>query len=510
MLRRLQLTVFVILLLGLALGGCGDESKTSLPVVVSSPQPAASVSPTVPPPPATQTPVSPDVAPTSAETATLAASTPKIAIASTEPTETMTATATKRATAESAATATMAAAPSPLLPSPTPTTPPLPTATLLPTPTFTASPSPVPAGGPASDPAAIRLELQRVAGGLERPVGIAHAGDGSGWLFILEQVGRIRIVRDGVLAGTPYLDLTDRVGSSASEQGLLGLAFHPAYADNGTFFVNYTDRQGDTVVARFSVSADPDRADPASGATLLTLPQPAGNHNGGHLAFGPDGYLYIGTGDGGGAGDQYGNGQNGGTLLGAMLRLDVDGAQPYAIPAGNPFIGDPAVRDEIWATGLRNPWRYSFDRLSGDLFIADVGQNQFEEVNVQRAAAPGGQNYGWSIMEGQHCFPRDRDCAQTGLTLPVAEYDHALGCSVTGGYVYRGRQLPVLAGIYLFGDYCSGRIWGLAPGQNGAWKVAEVAHEDIRLSAFGEDESGEMYLLDMDGGELFRITAGPR
>jgi glucose/arabinose dehydrogenase len=378
---------------------------------------------------------------------------------------------------------------------------------LPPTPTATATPSPAPASVPAGDPAAIQLELQPVVSGLERPVGIANAGDGSGRLFILEQVGRIRIVRDGVLAGAPYLDLTDRVGSSANEQGLLGLAFHPAYADNGTFFVNYTDRQGDTVVARFSVSADPDRADPASESLVLTFPQPAGNHNGGHLAFGPDGYLYIGTGDGGGAGDQYGNGQNGGTLLGAMLRLDVDGAQPYAIPAGNPFVGDPALRDEIWATGLRNPWRYSFDRLTGDLYIADVGQNQYEEVNYQPAMASGGQNYGWPIMEGQHCFPRDRDCTQTGLTLPVAEYDHSQGCSVSGGYVYRGWEFPVLAGVYLYGDFCSGRLWGLAPGQNGAWKVAEVAQADIRLTAFGEDEAGELYLLDMDGGELLRITA---
>jgi glucose/arabinose dehydrogenase len=348
--------------------------------------------------------------------------------------------------------------------------------------------------------------LELVAGGLESPVSIANAGDGSGRLFVLEQVGRIRIVRDGVLAGTPYLDLTDRVGSSANEQGLLGLAFHPDYANNGTFFVNYTDRQGYTVVARFSVSAEPDRADPASETQVLTIPQPAGNHNGGHLAFGPDGFLYIGTGDGGGAGDQYGNGQNGATLLGAMLRLDVDSAQPYAIPVGNPFMGDPAVRDEIWATGLRNPWRYSFDRLTGDLYIADVGQNQYEEVNFQPSAAPGGQNYGWPIMESQHCFPSGRDCVQAGLTLPVAEYDHSQGCSVTGGYVYRGREFPALTGIYVYGDFCSGRLWGLAPAQDGAWKAAEVAQTDSRISAFGEDESGELYLADRTGGKLYRIV----
>ena len=503
MLRRLQLTMFMILLLGLVLGGCGDgadKSGSSRPVVVASPQPVASLSPTVPPPRATQTPLSPDVAPSSVETATLTAIAPALATATAGATAAMAATASGTAAAARIATATMVAAPSPLPPSPMPTSPPLPTAT--PTPTVTSN--------PIADPAAIRLRLQPVVSGLERPLGIANAGDGSGRLFVLEQVGRIRIVRDGALASTPYLDITDRVGSSANEQGLLGLAFHPDYAGNGLFFVNYTDRQGDTVVARFSVSADPDRADPASGTTVLSLPQPAGNHNGGHLAFGPDGYLYIGTGDGGGAGDQYGNGQNGGTLLGAMLRLDVDGAQPYAVPAGNPFIGDPAVRDEIWATGLRNPWRYSFDRLTGDLYIADVGQNQYEEVNFQQAAASGGQNYGWPIMEGQHCYPKDRHCTQTGLALPVAEYDHSLGCSVTGGYVYRGREFPVLAGIYLFGDYCSGRLWGLAPGQNGAWQAAEQAHTDIRISSFGEDEAGELYLLDMDGGVLLRITAGLR
>jgi glucose/arabinose dehydrogenase len=319
----------------------------------------------------------------------------------------------------------------------------------------------------------------------------------------------IRIFRDGHLSGSPYLDITDRVGSSANEQGLLGLAFHPNYAGNGLFFVNYTDRQGDTVVARFSVSADPERGDPASEVLVLTLPQPAGNHNGGHLAFGPDGYLYIGTGDGGGAGDQYGNGQNGGTLLGAMLRLDIDGAPPYAIPPGNPFVDDPAVRDEIWAMGLRNPWRYSFDRLTGDLYIADVGQNRYEEVNYQPAAAPGSRNYGWPITEGTHCFPKDRSCDQTGLAQPVMEYDHSQGCSVTGGYVYRGQAFPSLTGVYLYGDYCSGRIWGLVADQAGAWHAAELAQADARLSSFGEDETGELYLLDMGDGELFRIKVFP-
>jgi glucose/arabinose dehydrogenase len=269
---------------------------------------------------------------------------------------------------------------------------------------------------------------------------------------VLEKPGRIRVVKDNALTPIPFLDITDRVGSSQSEQGLLGLAFHPDFTKNGFLYLNYTDLQGDTVVSRFAVSGDPDQVDPASEMVLLKLPQPAANHNGGHLAFGPDGYLYIGTGDGGAAGDRFGNGQNGRTLLGAMLRLDVAGGQPYTVPPDNPFVGNQDVRDEIWALGLRNPWRYSFDRQTGDLYIADVGQNQYEEVNIQLAGNPGGQNYGWPIMEATHCFPAGQACDPTDLTLPVAEYDHSQGCSVTGGYVYRGQEYPMLTGIYLFGD----------------------------------------------------------
>ena len=363
------------------------------------------------------------------------------------------------------------------------------------------------------DPAAVQVELQRIVGGLDTPVGIANAGDGSGRLFILEKVGRIRVVRAGNLEPTPFLDISDRVRSTDNEQGLLGLAFHLRFAENGFFFVNYTDRQGDTVVARFSVSADPAQADPNSEMLVLTVDQPASNHNGGHLAFGPDGALYIGLGDGGGAGDRYGNGQNVRTLLGAMLRIDVDHGQPYAIPADNPFVDSPNARGELWAIGLRNPWRYSFDRQTGDLYIADVGQNMYEEVDVQPAGDPGGQNYGWPIMEGLHCFPADQPCEQTGLTLPVWDYDHTQGCSVTGGYVYRGQEFPVLTGIYLFGDYCSGLIWGLSragSGESTGWRVAQVAQADVQLSAFGEDEAGELYLLDMGRGELFKITARSR
>jgi glucose/arabinose dehydrogenase len=333
---------------------------------------------------------------------------------------------------------------------------------------------------------------------------LANAGDGSGRLFIVEKQGTIRIFRDGALLSTPFLDITDRVGSSASEQGLLGLAFHPDYTSNGFFFVNYTNRQGDTVVSRFSVSPNnPDRAEPDSEVNVLTIGQPARNHNGGNLAFGPDGYLYIGMGDGGGAGDTFGNGQNRQSLLGKMLRIDVD-ELPYLIPPDNPFVAASNTRPEIWAWGLRNPWRFSFDRLTGDLYIADVGQDAYEEVNYQPAESSGGENYGWPVMEGFHCYGGGL-CSEEGLTLPVAEYDHSAGCSITGGYVYRGQQYPALSGVYLFSDYCSGTLWGMAQTADGSWEVAALGQAGINPSSFGEDEAGELYILDLSGGALYQI-----
>jgi glucose/arabinose dehydrogenase len=363
----------------------------------------------------------------------------------------------------------------------------------------------------ATDLQVIQIDLRPVAEELDQPVGLTHAGDGSGRLFVIEKVGKIRTLHGETLSEAPFLDITGRVSSQNSERGLLGLAFHPNYADNGLFFVNYTDRQGDTVVARFAVTDDPDQADPDSEAIVLTVTQPAPNHNGGNIVFGPDGYLYIGLGDGGDAGDAFGNGQNGQTPLGAMLRIDVnaDDGAPYRVPPDNPFTGDPRVLDEIWAIGLRNPWRYSFDRLTGDLYIADVGQNVYEEVNIQPAASPGGENYGWPIMEGQHCYPESASCGADGLALPVIEYDHTQGCSVTGGYVYRGKAFPALEGVYLFGDYCSGRIWGLAPGGDGTWQVAELIQSGVQISSFGEDEAGEIYVLDMREGALYQIAARP-
>jgi glucose/arabinose dehydrogenase len=347
-------------------------------------------------------------------------------------------------------------------------------------------------------PAAITLTL--VAGGFNHPVAIANAGDGSGRLFIVEQGGLIKILRKGQVSATPFLDLTSQVTQSGGEQGLLGLAFPPGFPTRNSFYVDYTNRSGvgNTVVARVGVSADPDRADPASRAELLTITQPFTNHNGGQLAFGPDSLLYIGSGDGGSEGDPQGNGQNRNVLLGKILRLDVlNGTNPYGIPTGNPF------GNEIWAYGLRNPWRFSFDHLTGDLYLPDVGQDQVEEVNFQSAGSGAGANYGWNIMEGDRCFANP-SCSSAGLTLPVTQYLHGSGdCAVVGGYVYRGTN-PALRGVYFYGDFCSGRVWG---GQQnaGSWMNGLVDDTTFSISTFGEDEAGELYLADYAGGNLYRL-----
>ena len=378
-------------------------------------------------------------------------------------------------------------------------------AVLLPT----VTPTPAPA---AFDPAEVQLVLQPVIDGLDRPVFVTHAGDSSGRLFIVEKGGTVRILRDGLLQPEPFLDITEQVSSSGNEQGLLGLAFAPTYAQRGWLFVNYTGLGGDTIVERYRVSAsDPDRVDPISASTVITLEDPARNHNGGMLAFGPDGQLWIGLGDGGGARDQYGNGQNPQTLLGKMLRLDVttDPSQPYLIPPDNPWVAadwnGADVRDEIWAIGLRNPWRYSFDRQSGDLWIADVGQNQYEEVNYIPAGHPGGLNFGWPLMEGQHCTS-GQTCDRQDFYLPVAEYDHSGHCSVTGGYVYRGSQFPELQGLYFYGDYCSGVIWAMWPDGQGGWNNGQLLDSDGTISSFGEDEAGELYVTDLSKGTLTHLA----
>ena len=358
----------------------------------------------------------------------------------------------------------------------------------------------------------VTLTLEPVVEALASPLFVTHAGDGSQRLFVLEKAGRIRIVAEDTLQATPFLDITDRVNSNANEQGLLGLAFAPNYTESGFFFVNYTDSDGNTVVARYEVQPeDADQADPESEFVVLRIEQPARNHNGGMITFGPDGYLYIGMGDGGGSGDRYNNGQNAETLLGKLLRLDVtsDPTQPYVIPADNPWVTEDwngvDVRDEIWAVGLRNPWRFSFDRTTGDLWIGDVGQNQFEEIHYTPNGEQGGTNYGWPIMEASSCYGSE-DCEQAGLLLPVAEYSHSGHCSVTGGYVYRGAQFPALRGVYLFGDYCSGLIWGAWFGGDAGWQTAELLDSDGSLSSFGEDEAGELYITDLAKGVLSRIV----
>jgi glucose/arabinose dehydrogenase len=317
------------------------------------------------------------------------------------------------------------------------------------------------------------------------------------------------MIHDGTrLLSTPFLDISALV-SCCGERGLIGLAFHPRYATNGLFYVNYTNTAGDVVIARYAASSDPNRAQ-LPGAPLLTVPKPAPNHNGGQLAFGPDGYLYIGVGDGGGAGDVDNNAQNLGSLLGKILRIDVDGPPPYGIPAANPFVGMVGARAEIWAYGLRNPWRFSFDRLTGDLFIGDVGQNAWEEIDFQPASSPGGENYGWRRMEGTHCFNPLTDCNNGMLMLPIIEYPHGATpaeCSVTGGYRYRGAAVPDWAGHYVFGDLCSGRIRAATP--NGAtWTINHIFDTSFQITTFGEDETGELYVAryhETDGA-VYRIA----
>lgn len=359
-------------------------------------------------------------------------------------------------------------------------------------------------GGAAQVPAMSfpAVTLTKVASGLTQPVYLTHAGDGSGRLFVAEKRGTIRVVKDGTLLPTPFLDVSAQVEASGNEQGLLGVAFPPGYTERKRFYIDFTSRSGigDTVIARVPVTANPDVADAASAAAILTVRQPFVNHNGGQLAFGPDGLLYIGMGDGGSGGDPLSNAQNRTRLLGKVLRIDTESGSPtYTVPAGNPF------NNEVWSYGLRNPWRFSFDRATGDLFIADVGQELFEEVNVQPAASTGGENYGWNIMEGAHCF-NSPACNRTGLTLPVLEYGHgANDCSITGGYVYRGENAS-LQGIYFFGDFCSGRIWGMR--RNGAtWENKLLLESKLRISSFGEDEAGNVYVLDFGAGDIHRIDA---
>lgn len=374
------------------------------------------------------------------------------------------------------------------------TEPPTPTPSTTPTPTAT-----------ATFPA---IALATVASGLASPVDLADPKDGSGRLFVVEQAGRVRILRNGQLDATPLLDITDRV-RCCGERGLLGIALPPNFAQKGYFYLNYTtDALGQlqTRVSRFHLTVDTDIADPNSEQIVLVYDQPYVNHNGGALAFGPDGFLYIGVGDGGSGGDPENRAQNLTDILGKMVRIDVETGNPttYTVPASNPFVEQTNALPEIWAYGLRNPWRYSFDRQTGDLFIADVGQNAYEEIDFQPAASSGGENYGWRITEGTHCY-NPNPCDSAGLTPPIWEYDRSQNDrSVTGGFVYRGAAYPALQGIYLYGDYVSGRIWGLRFDGSG-WENRLLLESGRNISSFGQDGAGEVYVID-HAGEILQVV----
>ncbi len=356
---------------------------------------------------------------------------------------------------------------------------------------------------------ALQLDTVRLAGGLSQPVFLTYAPGDSSRIFVVEKTGKIRVIRNGTLLGPAFLDLTDSV-TNGSEQGLLGLAFYPDYRTSGRFVVSYTSphgrQQGGTsVIARYRVTANADLADATSGLTLLTLDQPYTNHNGGMIAFGPDGYLYIGFGDGGGGGDPLNTGQDRSDLYGSMLRLDVSGSGAYTIPPTNPYATSTAFRRELWNWGLRNPWRFSFDRLTGDLYIGDVGQGSFEEVNVARAGSTGGENYGWNTMEGLSCYQAS-SCNQSGLTLPVLDYDHGQGCSITGGYVYRGNALPSLRGHYFYADYCGGWVRSFRLAGGNATDRQDRLSLHLAVSSFGEDARGELYVVTL-GGTVYRLVS---
>jgi glucose/arabinose dehydrogenase len=349
------------------------------------------------------------------------------------------------------------------------------------------------------------LTARLVASGFRNPLDLQAAPGDRERLYVVEQGGRIRVVRNGQLQAAPFVDLSGRV-ASGGERGLLGLAFHPQFATNRRFFVNYTNPEGDTHIAELRATS-PDTADPGSERVLLTVAQPFANHNGGGLAFEGSGRLLIAVGDGGSGGDPLGNGQRVDTLLGKILRIDVDGGTPYAVPADNPFRATAGALPEIWAYGLRNPFRIAVDRATGDLYIGDVGQNRVEEVDVSLASGRGGENFGWNVTEGSQCYSPASGCNRSGLTLPVYEYSHAEGCSVTGGVVYRGCRMPDLAGTYFFGDFCTGfvRSFRLSNGQ-----ATEVRDWTTGLrgigspSAFGLDADGEVHVVDYDG-EVYRL-----
>ena len=359
---------------------------------------------------------------------------------------------------------------------------------------------------------ALPVRSDRVIAGFVAPIDFATTPSRPRDLFVAGQGGRIRIIRDGALLATPFLDLGPLV-LAGGERGLLGVAFHPLHASDGRFFVNYT-RAGDgaTVIASFRVSAaDADRADPDSRVELLTVAQPFENHNGGALRFGPDGYLYIAMGDGGSGNDPGNRAQNPQELLGKMLRIDVDRGTPYGIPPGNVHAGSGGGRPEIFASGLRNPWRFSFDRVAGDLYIGDVGQDAQEEIDFLPRDSAAGANFGWRVVEGTRCtgLPNSPPCPSPAYTPPILVYDHSEGCSVTGGVVYRGRAIPVLYGRYVYADFCSGRMWSAARDRIGAWQTEVLLETGHQIAAIGEDAAGELYWSDLRTGDVHRLAADP-
>jgi glucose/arabinose dehydrogenase len=368
---------------------------------------------------------------------------------------------------------------------------------------------PAAAQAPPRTEAATGFRLRRVAGGLGDALLVTHAPGQAGRLFVVQQSGAIVVLRNGRRQRAPFLDVS-RLISAGGERGLLGLAFHPDYARNGRFYVNYTDREGDTRVVEYR-RATASRANPRSARRLLSIDQPYANHNGGHLAFGPDGYLYVATGDGGSGGDPHGNGQRTDTLLGKILRIDVDsrtGGRPYGIPRDNPFASGGG-RPEIYSYGLRNPWRFSFDRARGDIWIGDVGQGAFEEIDYRPRGGARGANFGWSAYEGRSPFAGAGAVRGRSPVAPVAQYDHGKGCSVTGGYVSRGTRVPALRGRYLFADYCSGRVWSMRAGPNPGGLREDTGRLGVSLSnvsSFGEGLRGDLYVIA--NGTLYRFASG--
>jgi glucose/arabinose dehydrogenase len=357
---------------------------------------------------------------------------------------------------------------------------------------------------------ATTVVLHPVVTGLSNPVYVTSAPDGSGRLFVLEQAGRIRIVKNGTLLATPFLDISDMT-AKGGEQGLLGLAFHPAFKTNGLFYIYWTLANGDDAVNQYKVSSNPDVAVRTSSKRVITFGHPYDNHNGGMLAFDKAGYLFIGTGDGGSSGDPGNRAQSKSSLLGKILRINVNGrvgTRQYTVPAGNPYVGKTGL-DEIWSYGLRNPWRFSFDRLTGDLWIGDVGQDRYEEIDRSTVVGSNrgrGINFGWRVMEGRHCYNPSSGCSRSGKMLPVVEYSHSQGCSVTGGYVYRGKLVPSLYGRYVFADFCSGTIWSVPKGGVSPMTKSLVMDTSMHISSFGEDASGELYVVDRNGA-IYRFGA---